>query len=76
MDFVYYNPDNLVTFIDNHDVTRAMFAAKEDLSKVKMALQILLTTRGIPQLYYGFEIGMVGGEDDGNKRTDFPGGWS
>ncbi|HSP89155.1 MAG TPA: alpha-amylase family glycosyl hydrolase, partial [Ignavibacteriaceae bacterium] len=68
MDFVYYNPDNLVTFIDNHDVTRAMFAAKEDLSKVKMALQILLTTRGIPQLYYGFEIGMVGGEDDGNKR--------
>ena len=75
MDFVYFDPYNLVTFIDNHDVTRAMYAAKEDLNKVKIALQILLTTRGIPQLYYGFEIGIVGGEDDGSKREDFPGGW-
>ena len=75
MDLVYHDPYNLVTFIDNHDLTRAMFVAKEDLSKVKIALQILLTTRGIPHLYYGFEIGMVGGEDDGSKREDFPGGW-
>jgi glycosidase len=75
MDLVYHDPYNLVTFIDNHDVTRAMFAAKEDLSRVKIALQILLTTRGIPQLYYGFEIGMVGGVDDGSKREDLPGGW-
>ncbi|OGU77731.1 MAG: hypothetical protein A2V93_11280 [Ignavibacteria bacterium RBG_16_34_14] len=76
MDFVYYNPDNLVTFVDNHDIERAMLTAKEDLNKVKIALQILLTTRGIPQLYYGFEIAMVGGKDDGSKRTDFPGGWN
>ncbi len=75
MDFVYHDPYNLVTFVDNHDVERAMLTAKENISKVKIALQILLTTRGIPQIYYGTELGIVGGQDDGSKRTDFPGGF-
>jgi len=37
----------------------------------------LLTTRGIPQLYYGTEILMTGEkkDGDGNLRKDFPGGW-
>lgn len=35
----------------------------------------MLTTRGIPQLYYGDEILMTGGGPDGLKRKDFPGGW-
>ncbi len=74
-DFLYTDPQNLMTFVDNHDVERIMFLAKEDLSKFKLALQFLFTTRGIPQIYYGTEIGMVGGPDHGSIREDFPGGF-
>jgi len=75
MDYLYPAPDKLVTFIDNHDVTRAMLAAKGDMAKVKLALGILLTSRGIPQILYGTEIGIKGGEDHGLLRADFPGGF-
>jgi glycosidase len=42
-----------------------------------MAMGLLATTRGIPQLYYGSEIGMTGNKDKGDAdiRQDFPGGW-
>jgi glycosidase len=42
-----------------------------------MAMTILATVRGIPQLYYGSEIGMSGNKDNGDAdiRQDFPGGW-
>jgi neopullulanase len=35
---------------------------------------VLLTMRGMPQVYAGDEIAMSGGEDPDNLR-DFPGGW-
>ena len=40
-------------------------------------MTILATMRGIPQLYYGSEIGMAGnkGQGDAAIRQDFPGGW-
>ena len=43
-----------------------------------MAMTVLATVRGIPQLYYGSEIGMAGdkGKGDGDIRRDFPGGWA
>jgi glycosidase len=75
-DFIYKNPQNLVTFIDNHDLQRAMMQADGDVNKLKMAVTMLLTSRGIPELFYGTEIGMMGGKDDGTVRTDFPGGFS
>lgn len=74
-DYLYPNPDNLVTFIDNHDVTRTMLAANGNINKAKLALGMLFTTRGIPQILYGTEIGMKGGEDHGLLRADFPGGF-
>jgi glycosidase len=42
-----------------------------------MAMAVLATVRGIPQLYYGSEIGMAGNKDKGDAdiRQDFPGGW-
>jgi glycosidase len=42
-----------------------------------MALAFVLTTRGIPQLFYGTEVQMSnkGTEDHGVIRSDFPGGW-
>lgn len=74
-DYLFPNPSNLVTFLDNHDVERIMYLVHSDMNQFRLALELLLTTRGIPQLYYGTEIGIVGGPDDGRKRADFPGGF-
>ncbi len=74
-DYLYYDPNNLLTFIDNHDISRAMFVANGDIEKFKIALTILLTTRGIPNLFYGTEIGIVGDNNHGNIRLPFPGGF-
>lgn len=74
-DYLYYNPENLLTFIDNHDISRALFIANSDLAKFKIALTILLTTRGIPTIFYGTEIGIVGDNNHGNIRAPFPGGF-
>jgi len=78
LDYLYPKADNLVTFADNHDIERFYSAIGEDVSKLKTAMTFLMTTRGIPQVYYGGEILMTGfkREGDGSLRKDFPGGWS
>lgn len=73
-DRLYPDPGALVTFLDNHDVVRFMSESGATAEKLKLALTLLLTMRGIPTLYYGDEIGMQGGTDPDNRR-DFPGGW-
>ncbi|RAV31038.1 glycoside hydrolase family 13 protein [Sinomicrobium soli] len=76
-DFLYPDTDNLLVFAENHDTHRFNHIYDGDASKYKMAMAILATVRGIPQLYYGSEIGMAGNKDkgDGDIRRDFPGGW-
>ncbi len=74
-DNLYPNPDNLLVFIDNHDIERTMFIADKNLKQAKLAYLMLLTTRGIPQILYGSEIGMVGTQDQGTLRLPFPGGF-
>ena len=78
LDYLYPKADNLVTFADNHDIERFYSAIGEDVSKLKTAMTFLMTTRGIPQVYYGGEILMTGfkREGDGSLRKDFHGGWS
>ena len=75
-DFLYPNPNNLLTFIENHD-TQRFNHLYPDFKKYQMAITIIATIRGIPQLYYGSEIGMAGNKDKGDAdiRQDFPGGW-
>lgn len=78
-DISYPNPSNIVTFTDNHDVNRFANTQDDDVRKQKMALAFILTTRGIPQIFYGTEIMMTTtGTDKGHGiiRQDFPGGWS
>ena len=77
LDFEYPEADNLVVFADNHDTERFFTAVREDFSKFKLAMAYLMTTRGIPQVYYGGEILMTGRKSDGDGmlRKDFPGGW-
>ena len=73
-DSLYPNSGNLVTFIGNHDLNRFLSLAGSDPERLKAAAGLLVAMRGIPQLYYGDEIGMEGGNDPDNRR-DFPGGF-
>jgi len=74
-DSLYVHPDVLVTFLANHDLPRFASAEGNSLAKLKLAFGLTVTLRGIPELYYGDEIGMTGGGDPDN-RHDFPGGWT
>ena len=73
-DFLYLHPEMLVSFFANHDVPRFASAEGSSPAKLRLAFGLTLTLRGIPELYYGDEIGMPGGRDPDNRR-DFPGGW-
>lgn len=77
-DFIYKDPYNLLTFLDNHDMSRFYWETDTDLRRYKQGLAFLLTTRGIPQLYYGTEVLMSGTKEQGDAslRKDFPGGWA
>lgn len=76
-DLLYKNPMNNCTSLDNHDQDRFFSVVHEDLRKFKMGIALLLTLRGIPQLYYGTEILMKNTKtpSDAEVRKDFPGGW-
>lgn len=76
-DFLYENPNNLLVFLDNHDVSRFNHVGDGGVTKFKQGMTFLMTTRGIPQIYYGCELLMHGpkSEGDGSIRKDFPGGW-
>jgi glycosidase len=76
-DFLYPNTNNLLTFIENHD-TQRFNHLYPDFKKYQMAMTLIATIRGIPQVYYGSEIGMAGNKDKGDAdiRQDFPGGWN
>jgi len=76
-DFLYQDPSRNVIFWDNHDMSRFYSVINEDFDKYKSGMALLLTMRGIPQLYYGTEILMKNFSDpDGLVRSDFPGGWA
>lgn len=78
-DRVYADPNSVLTFLANHDTNRFQPTAEKarDVTRYKQALALLLTLRGIPQLYYGDEIGMYANKsvNDGALRQNFPGGW-
>ena len=74
-DYVYGDPYNLVVFAGNHDMERIYSQLNNNIDLYKMAMSFILTTRGIPQIYYGTEIIMESTADHGELRRDFPGGW-
>jgi glycosidase len=76
-DFLYQNPNRNCIFLDNHDMSRFYSMVNEDFDKYKMGITMLLTMRGIPEMYYGTEILMKNySAPDGLVRSDFPGGWA
>ncbi len=73
-DSLYPHPEYLVPFFANHDLPRLAGDSAATPAKLRLAFGLTLTLRGIPEIYYGDEIGMPGGGDPDNRR-DFPGGW-
>ncbi|PWN69291.1 alpha-amlyase [Chryseobacterium phosphatilyticum] len=77
-DFLYPDINNLLVFFENHDTERWNEIFNSDPKAYKIALTLISTVRGIPQIYYGSEIGMRGDKNKGGDadiRRDFPGGW-
>jgi len=75
-DFLYANINNILVFAENHDTNR-INQIYSDIKDYKLVMTLIATVRGIPQIYYGSEIGMQGNKSqgDGDIRRDFPGGW-
>lgn len=76
-DYFYEDPLKNLIFLDNHDMKRFYTIVDEQINKYKSGIAFLLTTRGVPQIYYATEILSTG---TGNPswatyRKDFPGGW-
>ncbi len=77
LDYLYADPQRVLTFLDNHDTDRFLLEMPSDLGSWKQGITFLLTSRGIPQVYYGTELLMYGNKQrsDGDIRLDVPGGF-
>lgn len=76
-DRLYADPMKNVIFLDNHDLERFSNRVKNDFDLFKMGYAYLMTTRGIPQVYYGTEL-FLGNTSAGGwakQRADMIGGW-
>jgi len=76
-DFMYPKPESMLLFGDNHDMSRMYLTLNRNLASWKMAVAFMLTTKRIPQFYYGVECLWDGDAvQHPNVRLDFPGGWA
>lgn len=69
-----YEPNQYGTFLTNHDQDRSFYRFGMDERKAKLAARILLSLPGIPYIYYGEEVGMLGKKPDEDIRR--PMQWS
>ena len=69
-----YGDASFASFLTNHDMARVMTKVNGDAEKAKAAAAVLLTSPGVPFIYYGEEIGMTGDKPDPLIRT--PMQWS
>lgn len=78
MDALYEDANLNMTFLDNHDMDRFYSVIGEDFNKYKLGVGFLLTTRGVPHLYYGTEnlTKNFKNPSDAEVRKDFEGGWA
>ncbi|MES2178181.1 MAG: alpha-amylase family glycosyl hydrolase [Gemmatimonadota bacterium] len=61
--------DRLAPFLRNHDQTRTRTELGGDVAKSRVAALLMLTMPGLPFVYYGEEIGMIGNKPDERLRT-------
>jgi glycosidase len=67
-DLSIFKPGQFAVFLSNHDQDRAMSTLNDDVDAARTAATLLLTSPGVPFLYYGEEIGMLGKKPDENIR--------
>ena len=79
-DFVYHDLSKMLIFPGNHDTARIGDCVRKDPRALKIAMTMMATMRGIPQIFAGDELmfvstnpGNIG--DHPGLRVDFPGGW-
>ena len=79
-DFVYHDLSKMLIFPGNHDTARIGDCVRKDPRALKLAMTMMATMRGIPQIFAGDELmfvstnpGNIG--DHPGLRVDFPGGW-
>jgi pullulanase len=61
----FYNTMNL---LGNHDTERLFTILEEDVSVLEFAIVIQMTFPGVPLIYYGDEVGLLGGRDPSNRK--------
>src|SRR5574341_710677 len=67
-DLSLFQPGQFATFLTNHDQDRAMSVLNDNVDTAKNAAFLLLTSPGVPFVYYGEEIGMLGKKPDEDIR--------
>jgi hypothetical protein len=72
-DRFYDSPNDLITFIDNHDLPRAVSACGGDIAAVAEMIRFMFAVRGTPALTWGTESALAGGQEPEN-RADMPWG--
>lgn len=78
-DFAYHDLSKMVVFVGNHDTDRIGDVLRKDPRRMKLALTLLATIRGIPQIFAGDEMMFTSkdrSQGHGGLRVDFPGGWA
>ena len=71
LDHRYYGATELITFIDNHDMPRFQ-SLNGDRQMLSLAICLMMTTRGIPCIYYGTEQYLHDDTDGGNDPYNRP----
>ncbi|MCC3159909.1 T9SS type A sorting domain-containing protein [Hymenobacter sp. 15J16-1T3B] len=56
------------TFLSNHDQNRVLGLLGGDMARMKQAAALYLTMPGVPFVYYGEEVGLLGTGADEDKR--------
>ena len=79
-DFVYHDLSKMLIFPGNHDTARIGDMVRKDPRALKIAMTMMATMRGIPQIFAGDELMFVSSRPDNvgdhpGLRVDFPGGW-
>ncbi|MCM1151609.1 MAG: glycoside hydrolase family 13 protein [Alistipes sp.] len=78
-DFVYHDLSHMMIFAGNHDTERVADLVRGDVGRAKIAMTLLATLRGIPQIFAGDELLFRSADlsqGHGGLRVDFPGGWA
>jgi glycosidase len=60
--------ETMFNMLDSHDVPRILTMANGDIDLVKATLTFMFMMHGTPCIYYGTEVGMMGGADPQNRR--------